>query len=204
MSADLTAARDELPYDRVVLGEDWPRTGSLVEGGRGVSVDDLDGDGHLDLFVPQFMSASRFLFGDGAGGFEDRSEVAHPEGIRDARLLFHAADGVIRSDRLLTIPSVVALTLTGISTAIVGHMPLLHTPWILGALILFTISGVTFSLRVIPLQRQMREIAKTGMETGEFSYEVYARVARGWEFWGGLALLLPLGALVLMVLKPVR
>lgn len=80
--ADPTA-RDEAPYDRVILGEDWPRTGSLTEGGRGLGVADLDGDGHLDLFVPQFETPSLFLFGDGTGRFEDRSRIAHPDGIRD-------------------------------------------------------------------------------------------------------------------------
>ncbi|MEQ1506954.1 MAG: FG-GAP-like repeat-containing protein, partial [Myxococcota bacterium] len=77
-------ARDGGPFDRVVLGADWPRTGDPVEGGRGVSIADLDGDGHLDLFVPQTGSASRFLFGDGAGGFADRSDQALAGGLRDA------------------------------------------------------------------------------------------------------------------------
>lgn len=78
------SARDAAVFDRVVLGETWPDDGSQTLAGRGLSVADLDGDGHLDLFVPQVPSGSRFLFGDGLGGFEDRSATAHPEGIRDA------------------------------------------------------------------------------------------------------------------------
>jgi enediyne biosynthesis protein E4 len=76
-------AREAAPFDRVWLA-DWPSDGSPTLAGRGVSIDDLDGDGHLDLFVPRAAGPSRFLFGDGQGGFEDRSETAHAPGIADA------------------------------------------------------------------------------------------------------------------------
>jgi hypothetical protein len=82
--------RAQAPFRRVELGAEWPkppgyRTPSwdLRFGGRGVSVADLDGDGHHDLFVPQQIG-SRFLFGDGQGGFTDRSAEAFPQEIRDA------------------------------------------------------------------------------------------------------------------------
>ncbi|MEZ4237320.1 MAG: CRTAC1 family protein [Myxococcota bacterium] len=77
------AARDAAPFDRIWL-DGWPSDGSQTLAGRGVSIDDLDGDGHLDLFVPRAVGPSRFFFGDGAGGFEDRSDEAHPSGITDA------------------------------------------------------------------------------------------------------------------------
>ena len=78
------SARSVAPFDRIVVGDDWPPDGSQTLAGRGVSIDDLDGDGHLDLFVPRTIGPSRFLFGDGRGGFVDRSEAAHPTGIADA------------------------------------------------------------------------------------------------------------------------
>lgn len=126
---------------------------------------------------------------------------AHAARARDAKLLYHAVDGIIRSDRWFTMPSVIVITLTGILAAIQAHLPILRTPWILGSIVLFTISGVLFGVRVVPLQRRMREVAHAGM-SGELDNAAYHRLARSWELWGAIALLLPLGAMALMVLKP--
>lgn len=72
-------------FTRTVLGEEWRRTGNLTEGGRGVTVADFDGDGVLDLFVPQTEPVSRLLRGRGDGTFDDVTETAMPEGgLRDA------------------------------------------------------------------------------------------------------------------------
>ncbi len=77
-------ARAAGPLERTVIGSDWATTGDLTSGGRGVVVADFDGDGHLDLFVPRFAFVSRVLFGDGRGGFEDRTDDALPGGLTDA------------------------------------------------------------------------------------------------------------------------
>lgn len=126
----------------------------------------------------------------------------HAARTRDPGLLYHAMDGIIRSDRWFTVPSVVVLTATGILMAVQAHLPLLHTPWILGGLVLFSISGVLFEARLVPLQRQLRDLARAGMAPGTFEYATYQRLAKTWELWGAAALILPLGALVLMVFKP--
>lgn len=63
---------------RTEIGADWKfepdwRTGDwdLRFGARGLVVSDFDGDGHLDMIVPQYSEKSRFLVGDGAGTFVD-------------------------------------------------------------------------------------------------------------------------------------
>jgi uncharacterized membrane protein len=122
---------------------------------------------------------------------------AHAARTRDARILAHTMEGIIRSDRLFTIPGVAGIVLAGIATAILGHFPLIGTRWILWTLILFSISGITFMARVAPLQRELLALARD-----PFDYEQYHRVARRWEFWGAVALLTPVIGLVLMVLKP--
>jgi len=127
---------------------------------------------------------------------------AHAARTRDPKLLFHAMDGVIRSDRWFTIPGVIAITASGILAAIRAHLPIFGTPWILAALVLFSISGVLFGVRVAPLQRKLRAIAHAGMTPGNFDEDAYRRTAKSWELWGAAALLLPLGSLALMVLKP--
>lgn len=127
---------------------------------------------------------------------------SHAARTRDPRLVVHAMDGIIRSDRLFTIPGVVLIVLTGLATAIIGRYPILGTPWILWSLVLFTISGVLFVTKVAPLQQQLRALAQQQSNTGSFDWPGYDALARRWEMWGALALLTPLAALALMVLKP--
>jgi uncharacterized membrane protein len=126
----------------------------------------------------------------------------HAARTRDPRLLAHTMDGIIRSDRLFTIPSVVIIVITGILAAIHGHFPLLRTGWIAWPILLFVVSGLVFMFSVVPLQRQLRDIARAGVASGTFDYAKYHARALRWEYWGAVALLTPLVAMVLMVLKP--
>lgn len=127
---------------------------------------------------------------------------AHAVRTRDPRLIAHAMDGIIRSDRLFTIPGVVVIIVSGVATAVVGGYPLLGTPWIFWSLVLFSISGVVFAIRVAPLQRQLRALAADSGNQSAFDWAGYHRAARLWEAWGALALVTPIAALVLMILKP--
>jgi uncharacterized membrane protein len=127
----------------------------------------------------------------------------HAARTRNPRLLAHTMDGVIRSDRLFTMPGIMVIIATGVISAIQANLPLLRTGWIAWTLVLFTISGLLFMFRVAPLQRQLRTLAEAGAASGSFDYESYHRVALRWKLWGAGATLTPLLALVLMVLKPV-
>jgi len=125
----------------------------------------------------------------------------HAARTRDPRLLAHTMDGIIRSDRLFTMPGVIVIIATGIITAIAGGFPILGTGWILWSLVLFAISGLVFMFFVVPMQRQLLALAQAGT-VGGFDYAGYHRLARRWEIWGAVALLTPAAGLVLMVLKP--
>lgn len=126
----------------------------------------------------------------------------HAEKTRDPKLLAHTMDGVIRSDRLFTIPGVVLIIASGVFAAVLGGFPLLRTPWILWTLVLFGISGAVFGMRLAPLQRQMRTQAQAGARSGAFDYVAYHRLSRQWDLWGFVATATPLLGLALMVLKP--
>ena len=127
---------------------------------------------------------------------------AHAAATRDPRLIAHVVDGIIRSDRVFTIPGVIGIVVTGVVTAVNGSLPLLGTGWILWALILFTASGLIFMIRVAPLQRRLRDFAASASNVNAFDYAQYQALAIRWERWGAAALLTPVGAVVLMVLKP--
>lgn len=129
----------------------------------------------------------------------------HAQAIRsrDARELGLVMRGIIVSDRWFTVPGVLVIVASGVVLAVQARLPLLGTSWIAGALGLFALSGILFAVRVSPLQRRLLALATVGSESGMFDFAAYSALARRWEFWGALALLTPLGALVLMVLKPV-
>jgi uncharacterized membrane protein len=126
----------------------------------------------------------------------------HAERTRNPRLIAHAVEGVIRSDRLFTVPGVVIILATGIFAAIKGGFPILGTSWILWTLVLFGVSGLVFMVRLAPLQRKLLAFAQAGAASGSFDYEAYRRLAAQWDLWGAVATLTPLIGLGLMVLKP--
>ncbi len=71
-------ARGPDAWVRSELGLDWTfepdwrsANWDLRFGARGLVVSDFDGDGHLDMIVPQYSEKSRLLVGDGVGGFVD-------------------------------------------------------------------------------------------------------------------------------------
>ena len=122
----------------------------------------------------------------------------HAQRSGNPALIAHAVDGIIRSDRWLTVPGVIAIITSGVVLAIQARLPILGVGWIRWALLLFVASGLVFALRVAPLQRQMALAAR---EAG-FDRAAYHALALRWELWGLAALLTPIAALALMVLKP--
>ncbi len=127
---------------------------------------------------------------------------AHAARTRDPKLLAFTMDGIIRSDRFFTAPGVIGIVITGFIAAIYGSFPILRTGWILWTLVLFSVSGLSFMFRVAPLQRQLRALAESGARSDSFEYARYHTLAVRWEIWGAAALLTPVAALALMVLKP--
>ena len=126
----------------------------------------------------------------------------HAERTRHPRLIAHAMEGIIKSDRLFTVPGVVIILATGIFAAIKGGFPILGTSWILWTLVMFGISGLVFMFRLAPLQRKLLAFAQAGAASGSFDHVVYHRMAKQWDLWGAVATLTPLIGLGLMVLKP--
>lgn len=127
---------------------------------------------------------------------------AHADRSRNPAIIRSTIEGIIRSDRLITIPAIHLITAAGIGAAIAGRFPILNTGWILWSIVLFVISGLAFGFRVAPLQRKLAAVARAGAESGELDWGAYEALSRRWEIWGGIALAAPAIATVLMVMKP--
>jgi uncharacterized membrane protein len=110
-------------------------------------------------------------------------------------LMAATMDGIIRADRIFTIPGILLLLAGGIGAAIVGGFPILSTGWILWGLSAFVLSGLAFG----PLSRAQRGIS-TAAHTGNL--EEYERLSQSWNVWGAIALAFPVIAFVIMILKP--
>ncbi len=127
---------------------------------------------------------------------------AHADRTKDPRIIAHVMDGIIVSDRLFTIPGVVLIIVAGFGAAGIGRIPMLRTDWILWSIILLVVSGIAFMAQVVPLQRQLRDVARNASGAGDFDLARYDALSRRWGLWGAIALAAPLIAVSLMVLKP--
>lgn len=127
---------------------------------------------------------------------------AHGDRSGEPRIMAHTLDGIIRSDRWFTIPGVIAIVVFGAAGAVVGRLPILGTPWIWPSIILFTLSGLAFGFQVAPLQGRLRALTSTAAAGGPWDPATYRRLSLRWELWGAFAIITPLVALALMVIKP--
>ena len=126
----------------------------------------------------------------------------HADATRDPHIIAHTIAGIIKSDRWFTVPGVFAIIAAGFAAAMVGDMPIMRTGWILWSIVLFSIAGVVFMSRVAPLQRSLHALAQAAANTADLDWKHYRKLSRQWELWGAVALITPVAALVIMVLKP--
>ena len=125
---------------------------------------------------------------------------AHADRSRNAAIIGHTLEGIIRADRLFTVPPVIFILISGFGAAIGGNFPILGTGWIFWSIVLFTISGFAFGTQVAPLQRKMLALARKGGDS--FDWAAYRSLSRRWEIWGAVALITPAIAAALMIMKP--
>ena len=110
-------------------------------------------------------------------------------------IITYTIDAIIRADRLFTIPGIVLLLVGGIGAALVGQISILGTGWLLWGIGAFVLSGIAFG-PLSRVQRQLSAAAHAG------NIDEYRRLSPSWDVWGGIALVLPIIAFVLMILKP--
>lgn len=120
---------------------------------------------------------------------------------RDYARLAVTFETISKSDRWFTIPGVIGIIASGFAAAIKGHLPILGTPWILWSLVLFSVSGLVFAIWLVPLQNQLGNMARAADDSVS-GWKSFCQVYRKWELWGLVALLTPVVAMIMMVLKP--
>lgn len=116
---------------------------------------------------------------------------------RDPKIIAHTLEGIIGADRRLTMPSATLLFIFGFGAQGMGHYPIM-LPWILWSIILFVISTIAFMGFVSPTQKRMLALARSG----NLDWKQYDALSAKWRLWGTIALVTPIIAFVLMIVKP--
>lgn len=151
---------------------------------------------YLALKTIHILAVVVFLGNIVVGGFWK----AFADRTGNAAVMAHTIDGIMRADRIFTMPGVIVLFLAGMAAAGVGHYSILGTGWILWGLGLFVISGIA-SVPVTRAQRELSKILQAGLQTAEQRGQ-YEAGSRQWNLYGSIATLAPLAAVVIMVFKP--
>lgn len=121
------------------------------------------------------------------------------EKTKDRLTILRTWEGIIRADRLFTMPGVTILLIFGIGAALHGGFNLISTGWIFWSIILYIISGAAFMAKVVPIQKMVVALAK---DESKFNWDEYNKLAKQWDIWGSVATITPWIAVILMVLKP--
>ena len=120
---------------------------------------------------------------------------------KDLKIIRYTMGAIIKLDRYLTVPGVVVITAAGIFAAIYGHFPILGTGWILWSIIMFSISGVVFGVRVAPLQKRIYNMTVDKEMLSDTEWNRFMKSYFQWDIWGIFAILNPMAAFVMMTLK---
>ena len=119
----------------------------------------------------------------------------------DVRIIHYTAKGIIKSDRLFTIPGVLIITAGGFFAAIYAGVLLLRTGWIFWPIVLFSLSGVFFAYKVAPLQSKMKKHLDNSIQNNNYQAENFMMLLKQWELWAFLAVATPVISFFMMILK---
>jgi len=120
---------------------------------------------------------------------------------KDLKIITFAMKGIIKTDKYFTIPGVVIIVAGGFLTAIYGHFPILRTGWIIWSIIMFSTSGLVFTFKIVPLQTKIYNLTLNKESSIDFNWKNFRKAYLAWDIWGLIALLTPLAAFVMMILK---
>lgn len=127
--------------------------------------------------------------------------AAHAAGTRDTPKIAHTFAGIRRADAWFTLPGAIGILVGGVAAAFRLEMPLLGTGWVLWSIGLLAMS-LTILLTVRrSLQADLEGFAEAS-SSDEAAWSEFGLMFRYWWIWSIVAILLPLGSVLLMVYRP--
>ena len=116
---------------------------------------------------------------------------------RDEAYIHKTAKNIMVADYVFTLPSIIALLVSGFLLAVNSNYSLVEINWLTISLALFIVTGVIWVTLLFPLQRKM--ILYSGEKSNKSSYQ---KVSKTWDVIGIISTLIPIIILYLMVTKP--
>lgn len=119
---------------------------------------------------------------------------------KDSVVIHSAVKNVLLADYIFTIPGLALIIVSGSIMAARAGMPMAGFNWLMLSLILLAITGIIWSVILIPMQFKMIRYSAECIESGTIS-KAYHDSSRSWAVFGIAATLLPFVILYLMVTK---
>ena len=117
----------------------------------------------------------------------------------EPKIMHFSARMVDWADAWIMAPGVVLLAINGLFMA-GNHGGIYGTPWLISALVFFSLSGLLWGIFLIPLQHKIIALSQPSKTEKILPPEFFSALHR-WYFWGTLATLTPLAGVFVMVLK---
>jgi len=103
------------------------------------------------------------------------------EASADPRIMARTCRGLIRADRLLSLPAMGVLVIAGFGAAGIGGWAILRTGWILWSLAFFAVLSLTSMGGVSPAQKKMAPMTAEAASSGILDDRRYASLSRSWN-----------------------
>lgn len=106
-------------------------------------------------------------------------------------------EGIIKSDKIFTMPAVTGVIILGFGAAGIGKYPLMETGWILWSIILIIVSAAAFMAKVVPLNKKIAAFAKSA----NFNWDDYKKLGNERDLWGAVAVIAPYISFAMMIFR---
>jgi len=124
----------------------------------------------------------------------------YAEKSRNLSVICHTLETALKSDKTITIPSVIAITLSGILLLYVEKIYIFDFSWLIISILLWILSAIGAIFYLIPLLKKLSAIANSQTQNDNLSINYY-EMSKRWNIASAILIVSPFVILVLMVVK---
>lgn len=118
---------------------------------------------------------------------------------KDRKIIEHTLRGIIKTGRIFTFPFIMLLIISGVVSSMINGYSIFHTNWILIPLLFLIISGMLFSMKGVPAQRKMLQMAS--VDDKDFNFPELIKIMNNTRLYFIISFLLVLSSLIMMIIQ---